>query len=72
MKEKSLFPKISAYWARHSWATIAAELEISIETISHGLGHMIGGDQTLVYVAYRQSKVDDANRRVIDYILNGE
>ncbi len=70
MKEKALFPKISAYWARHSWATIAAELEIPIETISHGLGHMIGGDITLVYVAYRQSKVDDANRKIIDYILN--
>lgn len=29
-----LFPEISSYWARHTWATIAAELDIPKETIS--------------------------------------
>lgn len=67
---ESLFPGLSAYWSRHSWATLAAELDIPIETVSKGLGHMIGEEMTLVYVAYRQKKVDDANRKIIDYILN--
>ena len=60
--------KLSTNWARHTWATIAAELEIPIETISHALGHQIGSPVTAIYVAYNQKKVDDANRRVIDYI----
>jgi site-specific recombinase XerD len=34
-KEKTgVFPGLSTYWARHSWASVAAELEIPIETIS--------------------------------------
>ena len=60
--------KLSTNWARHTWATLAAELEIPIETISHALGHQIGSPVTAIYVAYNQKKVDDANRRVIDYI----
>lgn len=59
---------LSTNWARHTWATLAAELEIPIETISHALGHQIGSPVTAIYVAYNQKKVDDANRRVIDYI----
>lgn len=59
---------LSTNWARHTWATIAAELEIPIETISHALGHQIGSPITAIYVAYNQKKVDEANRRVIDYL----
>lgn len=60
--------KLSTNWARHTWATLAAELEIPMETISHALGHQIGSPVTAIYVAYNQKKVDDANRRVIDYV----
>lgn len=59
---------LSTNWARHTWATIAAELEIPMETISHALGHQIGSPVTSIYIAVNQKKVDDANRRVIDYI----
>lgn len=59
---------LSTNWARHTWATIAAELEIPIETVSHALGHQIGSPVTAIYVAFNQKKVDEANRRVIDYI----
>jgi integrase len=62
---------LSTNWARHTWATIAAELEIPMETISHALGHQIGSPVTSIYIAVNQKKVDDANRRVIDYI-NGD
>lgn len=34
---KPLFPHISSYWARHSWATIAASLDIPKETIAAAL-----------------------------------
>ena len=63
-----LFPDISSYWARHTWATIAASLDISKEVISAGLGHEIGSSITSIYIDFNMKKVDDANRAVIDYV----
>lgn len=69
----SISTNISAlYKARHSWATLAAELDIPKETISAGLGHEIGSDVTSIYIKFDQKKVDDANRRVIDYLFGKE
>lgn len=65
----SAFPGISIYWARHTWATIAAEIDIPDATISAALGHGHGDKTTAIYVNFRQKKVDEANRRVIDYVL---
>lgn len=59
---------LSTYYARHSWATIASELDIPIETISQALGHSYGLSVTDIYIRHNAKKVDDANRRVIDYI----
>lgn len=64
-------PDISTYWSRHTWATIAAELDIPKETISEALGHEIGSRVTSVYIKFNQKKVDEANRKVIDYVLKG-
>lgn len=58
---------VSPYWARHTWATIAAELEIPKETIAAALGHG-GNSVTDIYINFNQKKIDDANRRVIDYV----
>lgn len=63
-----LFPGISQYWCRHTWATLAAELDIPKETISAGLGHDIGCATTSIYIRYDYKKVDAANRQVIDYV----
>lgn len=65
---KSLFPDISSYWARHTWATIAAELDIPKETISAALGHEIGSNVTSIYIKFDRKKIDEANRKVIDYL----
>lgn len=59
---------LSTNWARHTWATIAAELEIPMETVSHALGHQIGSPVTAIYITFNQRKIDEANRRVIDYV----
>ncbi|MEZ3441526.1 phage integrase SAM-like domain-containing protein [Alistipes sp.] len=67
-KKTGLFPGLSSYWARHTWATIAAELEIPIETISAMLGHSVGAKVTSIYVAFNRKKIDEANRRVIDFL----
>lgn len=63
-----LFKDISSYWARHTWATIAASLDIPKEVISAGLGHEIGSSITSIYIDFNIKKVDDANRAVIDYV----
>lgn len=69
LEGNSTFPGISAYWARHTWATLAIELGHSMETVSAGLGHLHGEQMTLVYVAFRQRSVDECNRKVMDYVL---
>ena len=67
-ERNSLFPEISSYWARHTWATIAAQLDIPKETISAALGHEIGSDVTSIYIKFDRKKIDEANRKVIDYL----
>jgi len=65
----SAFPNLTSYWARHTWATIAAELDIPSETISAALGHSITNKTTAIYIDFNRRKIDEANRRVIDYVL---
>lgn len=64
------FPGLTTYWARHTWATIAASLDIPRDTIAHALGHG-GNTVTDIYIDFDLSKVDDANRRVLDWVLYG-
>lgn len=59
------FPELSSYWARHTWATIAAGLDIPKETISAALGHATNS-VTDIYIKFDNRKIDAANRRVID------
>ena len=68
-----LFPDISSYWSRHTWATIAAELDTTKEVIAHALGHSWADSTTTdIYICFDEMKVDEANRRVIDYIYKVE
>jgi integrase len=66
-----LFPELSSYWSRHTWATIAAGLDVPKETISEALGHSIGSEVTAIYIRFDQKKVDAANRLVIDHVNGG-
>lgn len=68
-KYNGLFPDLTTYWARHTWATIAASLDIPKETIAAALGHG-GNTVTDIYIDFDQKKVDEANRKVIDFIFN--
>lgn len=67
----SAFSEISSYWARHTWATIAASLDIPKDTIAAALGHG-GNTVTDIYIDFDQKKVDAANRRVLDWVLYGK
>lgn len=61
--------EITSYWARYSWATYAADLDIPKDTISESLGHKHGSNITGVYIKFSRDKIDAANRKVIDYLL---
>lgn len=59
---------LTTYWARHSWATIAASLDISEDTIALALGHTSAHATTSIYIERSLRKVDEANRRVLDAV----
>ena len=63
----SCFPHLTSYWARRTWATIAAELDIPKETIAAALGHG-AKNVTDIYINFDTKKIEAANRIIIDKI----
>jgi len=68
VKNNKLKFKVTTYTARHSWATIAAQLGVSRDTIAHALGHGID-TMTDVYIDFDLEKVDQANKLVISKLI---
>lgn len=66
--KKNGLPPLTTYVARHSWASYASELDIPKDVISHALGHHVSVTDT--YIRFNRDKIDAANRKVIDYLLN--
>ena len=62
-------PEVTTYWARHTFATIAYEIGISMDVIADCLGHKNSHRITSIYVRKDQQLIDEANRKVIDYVL---
>lgn len=67
-EEDEEIKELTTYWARHSWATIASSLDIPHDTIARALGHG-GNTVTDIYIDFDMRKVDEANRRVLNYVL---
>lgn len=68
-KDEAIEPDLTSYWNRHTWATLAAKIGIPMEIIGRALGHSIWDNSiTGVYVEYDIAKIDEANRKVIDYL----
>ena len=70
-KEKKytpIFPHLTSYWARHTWATIAAEIDIPDAVIDAALGHKSPYPMADIYIRRNAKKVDAAVRAVIDYV----
>ena len=60
---------ITSYWSRHTWATMASELDIPMEVIGRSLGHSLWDNAvTSTYIKYDTKKIDEANRKVINYL----
>lgn len=67
------FAEVTSYWMRHTWSTIAFDLDIPDATISLALGHEGGENRTTnIYIRRNMQKVDEANRRVLDWVLYGK
>ena len=62
------FPAITTYWARHTWATLAASIDIPKDTIAAALGHG-GNTVTDIYIDYDMRKVHNANRKLIRHVF---
>ncbi len=59
---------LSTYVMRHSWATIARNKGISLSIISEGLGHDSETTTRIYLDSIQKSKVDKANRLILDDI----
>jgi integrase len=65
---KYVLPFVTGYWGRHSWATIAGELDIPDPIIDIAQGRTVTG-MSGVYINRNIKKVSQANRKVIDYLF---
>lgn len=65
---KPLYPMLTSYWARHTWATIAAELDIPDAVIDMALVHKSPYPMSDIYIKRNQEKVNEAIRMVIDKV----
>ena len=63
-----ILPDISQYWCRHTTATLMADMGYSNEIIACSLGHEFGIKTTNIYIEYKQSEIDAANRALIDFV----
>lgn len=65
---------LTTYYARHSWATIARNnCGVSKDDINLSLNHVDEGLKMAdVYIAKDWSLIDEANRKVIDYLYGGD
>lgn len=72
MEYEPICPDITLYSARYSFGSIAAnDLDISERTIGMCLGHSWAKNVTSRYMASDQSKIDNAVKRVVGYLLEG-
>lgn len=66
-----IFSKLSLYYARHTWSTIAHDLDIPDAIIDMALSHKSPYTMSEHYIIRNRKKVGEANKKVID-VLNAD
>lgn len=69
---KPILPFLSQYWCRHTSATLMAQMGYSNEIIACSLGHELGNKTTNIYIEYKESEIDAANRALIDFVNSND
>jgi site-specific recombinase XerD len=64
-KDAGIVERITTYYIRHSWATIAKNLGISTEIISEGLGHHSLRTTEIYLKDFDNQVLDDANDMIV-------
>lgn len=72
IRDKLKLKELTTYWARHTWATIASDLDIPDQVISLALGHGPLNPTTEIYIHRNKKKIDEANRQVLDWVFYGK
>jgi hypothetical protein len=68
--EKAKTQKITVYWLRHTWATVALnKCGASIEQVAFCLNHSSAHKITETYITKEFTLVDEINRRVCEYVF---
>lgn len=65
-KELEIFPPLTMYVARHSWASIAKQKNIPLSVISDGLGHESEKTTRIYLATLSNSIIDEANKQIIE------
>lgn len=65
-------PRLTANWARHTFATVCIHMGIPKDHVSLCLGHTFGARVTDVYIDYADARVhiDQTNRAFLDYLAS--
>lgn len=73
MRKKYGLDNITPYWFRHTWATIARnKCGVSKDDIDLCLNHVGNNPMADVYIDADWSRVDAANRKVLDYVFHSD
>ena len=64
-KDANIEEKITSYYIRHSWATIAKNMGISTEVISEGLGHHSLRTTEIYLKSFSNTVLDEANDLIV-------
>jgi len=68
-KDAGIKERITTYYIRHSWATIAKNLGISTEIISEGLGHHSLRTTEIYLKDFDNQVLDDANDKIVLWLI---
>lgn len=60
---------LTTYVARHSWASIALHMDISLATISEGMGHNSYRTTQIYLQSIDVATIDQANRKILKQVL---
>lgn len=69
-REIGLSSNLTMYVARHSWASIAASMDVPIDVISKGMGHTSEKTTRIYLRSLEWSKIDEVNSLIIERLYN--